>query len=207
MPAQTITYSLSQDFPGGAINSSKLQIAIQNSSIVTPLQEIDTAGDVVKIIFTNTLSAGDRTTLDNNQSHPAGGLIASTDTTPFLDNTNRFVILGYLANANLNSTSDQTIYMQSSAYILRRITCFTASGTPTLAVGGIYSGKLKTGTAIVPATQIYTALGIGKYLDLTLNAIVGSSTGSNNVVYFNLTTANGSAMTMNIALWGDDLTP
>lgn len=203
----TYTYSLSLDFPGGKMNSSKLQIAIQNSTIVTPLQEIDVAGNVVKIIFTDVLSVGDKTTLDGNTSHPAGGIIASTDNTPFLDNTLRYGILGFLAGANLNSTSDQSIYVQSTAWVLRRITCTNASGTVVTAIGGIYSGKSKTGTAIVPAIQTYAGLAVGIYKDLTLAAIVGSSTGGNNVVYFSLTTPEGSAKTCDIALWGDDLSP
>lgn len=203
----TYTYSLSQDFPGGQINTSKLQVAIQNSTIVTPLTGINTNGDAVGISFTDVLSAGDKTTLDNNQSHPAGGLIASTDTTPFLDNTNRFLVLGVLLNANLNTTADQAIYLQTANYIVRRITCWNASGSVTLAIGGIYTGKNKSGTAVVPATQAYAGLAAGKYLDCTLNNLLTSNTATNQIAYFSLTTANGSARTMNIAIIGDDLTP
>jgi hypothetical protein len=81
MAETTYTYSLASDFPDGAINSTKLVAEIAASSIVTALERIDTVGDVVDIIFKDALSAGDKTTLDNDATGPSGGLIAAHDST------------------------------------------------------------------------------------------------------------------------------
>lgn len=91
----TYTYSLSLDAPGGTINPDKLAAAIRTSSIITALAEVatDAEADTFSITFRDQLSSGDRTTLDGgtgsggtggspSSTHPAGGLIASTDNTP-----------------------------------------------------------------------------------------------------------------------------
>jgi len=75
--ATTYTYSVSLDFPGGAVNIDNLTSEIQTSSIVTALDYIQRDGDVLQIVFKLALSAPDKTTLDGNTSNPAGGLIAN----------------------------------------------------------------------------------------------------------------------------------
>lgn len=105
MPTPTnYTYSIPLDCPGGAVNPSKLQTAIRASSIVTAMSQISTyggtvvngqvsgSGSTITIYFNDVLSTADRTTLDGNNgsggtngspsgTHPAAGLIASTDNT------------------------------------------------------------------------------------------------------------------------------
>ena len=82
MASSTYTYSIANDFPDGRANPNKLDTAIRESSIITALDCINTAGDVLSIIFRDALSPADKTTLDGNTTGPAGGLIASTDNTP-----------------------------------------------------------------------------------------------------------------------------
>jgi hypothetical protein len=80
MPTPTkYTYSIASDFPGGAANTTNLTTEIQASSIVTALDRIDVAGDVLDIWFKDALSTADKTTLDNDAIGPAGGLIAAHD--------------------------------------------------------------------------------------------------------------------------------
>lgn len=79
MPEQSYDYSLSADFPGGAIDCANLVDEIAASSIVTALNRIDSTGDSVSIVFASALSAGDKTTLDGDTTGPAGGLIAAHD--------------------------------------------------------------------------------------------------------------------------------
>lgn len=80
MPTPTqYTYSITSDFPGGAANTTKLAEEIQASSIIIALDRIDVSGDVIDIWFKDTLSTEDRTTLDNDTTAPAGGLIAAHD--------------------------------------------------------------------------------------------------------------------------------
>jgi len=82
MPTPTkYIYSIASDFPGAAANTTKLQTEIQASSIVTALDRIDTAGDVLDIWFKDALSTADKTTLDNDATGPSGGLIAAHDNT------------------------------------------------------------------------------------------------------------------------------
>lgn len=91
----TYTYSLSLDAPGGAVNPDKLSSAIRLSAIVVALDSISTddEADLFSIAFRDVLSAEDREILDGgdgagdtdgapSDTHPAGGLIASTDNTP-----------------------------------------------------------------------------------------------------------------------------
>lgn len=202
----TFTYNLSTDFPGGQINSTSLEIAIQASSIVTALNGISTSGNTVQITFADVLSAGDKTTLDGNQSNPAGGLIASTPTAPFIDNTARYGILAYAKNLNLNSTADQVIIVTTNRYMIRRITVGKVSAPPVLlSAGGIYTAKAKAGTALVPAAQLYTGLSaLLSYVDLALNVVTTNKVQTTQLLYFSLTTPMGSACTTDLAIWGDD---
>ena len=80
MPTVTkYTYSIADDFPGAAVNTTNLTTEIQASSIATALDRIDTAGDVIDIWFKDALSTADKTTLDNDATAPSGGLIAAHD--------------------------------------------------------------------------------------------------------------------------------
>jgi hypothetical protein len=85
MAETSYSYTVSTDFPGGNINVDNLKAEIQTSSIVTALERIDLSGDSVSIVFKDTLSTGDKTTLDGDTTGPAGGLIASHDSTPIDD--------------------------------------------------------------------------------------------------------------------------
>jgi len=67
MAEHTYTYSKATDF-GGAINSHTLETAIYASSIETALARIDTAGDVVEVVFKAQPSQADKTTLDGGAS-------------------------------------------------------------------------------------------------------------------------------------------
>ena len=81
MPATKYTYSIAGDFPGGAVNTSKLDAEIRNSAIVTAIGRITTSGDIIDIWFKDALSSGDKTVLDGDTTGPAGGLIAAHDNT------------------------------------------------------------------------------------------------------------------------------
>ena len=82
MAEMIYTYSITNDFPNGKLNSTKLVQEINASSIVTALIGVNTRGDVCNILFKAELSAADKTILDGNTTHPAGGLIAAHDNTP-----------------------------------------------------------------------------------------------------------------------------
>jgi len=93
MPTATkYTYSKASDFPGGVVNTTNLSDEIQASSIVTALDRIDTAGDVIDIWFKDALSTADKTTLDADTSGPAGGLIAGHDGAPLVEEATHVIL-------------------------------------------------------------------------------------------------------------------
>ena len=122
------------------------------------------------------------------------------------------ILLGSLIAANFNSTADQqiTIFSNPSKYIIRRIVVTNASANLTTAAGGIYTAVSKGGTAVVVSSQVYTTLtGSTLFLDLTL-----SVSGSANItvkssipnLYLSLTTAQGTAATADVYVYGDIIT-
>lgn len=115
-------------------------------------------------------------------------------------------LLGLLKSANFNTTDDQPITILSNRYILRRIIVANASANLTLAAGGFYTAASKGGTAIVAVTQVYTALSVAsKFLDVGLAAILGTDVRTETALYLSLTTAQGSAVTADLFIFGDDL--
>jgi len=87
MAKTTYTYNITNDLPGGKVHSGNLHTEIEASGITTVLKGINTngggfsngviTGGTLKIVFADALSAGDKTTLDNNLTGPSGGLLAS----------------------------------------------------------------------------------------------------------------------------------
>lgn len=76
------TYTISQDFPDGEVNTSKLLYEIQSSAITVALDVIERNGDQLSIIFKAVLDPTNKNILDGNTTGPAGGLIANHDNTP-----------------------------------------------------------------------------------------------------------------------------
>ena len=114
--------------------------------------------------------------------------------------------IGVLRSANMNSTADQAIDIKPDRYIIRRISVVAPTRNMTLAVGGLYTEAGKSGTTIVASTQVYTTLtGNTKYLDLTLAAGVTGDILTDQTIYFSLTTAQGTAATADIYVFGDPL--
>lgn len=122
------------------------------------------------------------------------------------------ILLGSLIGANFNVTTDQqiVIFDNPSKYVLRRIVVTNASVSLSTAAGGIYTAVSKGGTAVVAATQTYSALtGSTLFLDLTLNTAGNAHITVKSSVpnlYFSLTTAQGSPATGDIYVFGDILT-
>jgi hypothetical protein len=89
MAITAYTYSVANDFPGGAVDTSNLweEISASGSGITIQLDDIqidpnNDDADRIDIIFKNALSTGEKTTLDNDTTGPAGGLIAAHDNVP-----------------------------------------------------------------------------------------------------------------------------
>jgi hypothetical protein len=117
-------------------------------------------------------------------------------------------LIGLLRGANMNTTADQAIVCTPKKYIIRRVIFTNASISLTTAQGGIYTGLVKSGIAIVPAAQVYTSLtAASKFIDTTLGASTGTDTFTNQGVYLSLTTPQGAAATADIYIYGDAVEP
>lgn len=115
-------------------------------------------------------------------------------------------LLAVVKGVNLNTTNDQSLPMRSSKYVIRRVVVVNASASPTLAVGGFYTAASKGGTAIIANTQVYTVLtATTKWVDMTLATILTTDVRTETTLYFALTTAQGSACTADIYIFGDPL--
>lgn len=117
-------------------------------------------------------------------------------------------ILGSLRAANFNVTTDQAIAIppQTTKWAPVGIWVTNCSGTMTLAVGGFYTAASKGGTALVAASQAYSALsGATIILPTTLAANIATTTLTVSTVYLSLTTAAGSAATCDVYVLGVDL--
>lgn len=115
------------------------------------------------------------------------------------------VLLGKVSGVNMNVTTDQSIIINSSNYIIRSIVVTNASTSLTLAVGGVYTAAGKV-TAVVSSAQAYSLLTSStKTLDLTLNALGLSDRRTETTLYLSLTTAQGTSSTVDIYIFGDKL--
>lgn len=137
----------------------------------------------------------------NNKSIISNNIDAENGTPT---NASKYVLLGSLIGADMNSTSDQAIYLNASKYVIRKIVVTNASTSLTTAVGGIYTAASKGGTDIVAASQVYTALtSSSKFLDLTLEAEAGTDIFTQMPLYLSLTTPQGAAATADIHIYGE----
>jgi hypothetical protein len=121
----------------------------------------------------------------------------------------RYGLLGSLIGADMNSAADQAITIASGVtkYIIRRIVVTNASISLTTAVGGIYGNLGKTAPVIVAAAQVYSGLTTSaKFIDLTLEAIVGTDILTMTTIYLSLTTPQGAAATASVFVFGEDVT-
>lgn len=119
------------------------------------------------------------------------------------------MLIGRLLGANFNVTTDQAIPMFGlsalNKFRVTRITTKNASISLTTAAGGIYTAASKGGTAIVASSQAYTSLSASTLvLDDTIATTPGITIwAAGTPLFLALTTAQGSAATADIYVFGD----
>lgn len=117
---------------------------------------------------------------------------------------NDYRLLGKKISANMNSTADQLIAIGSPKYYIDKVVVTNASISLTLSVGGIYTAASKGGTQVIGSTQVFSGLTASSKIVLLTSLVAGDVlTGSQ--LYLSLTTAQGSAATADIYLYGYDL--
>lgn len=122
------------------------------------------------------------------------------------------VQIGALVGANLDSTLDQAIGIVppagTSSYALDAVAVTNPSGSLSAAEGGIYTAPAGAGVAVVPSTQVYSALTtnapntVGSILFLTIEANVLLSV---TTLYLHLSVAQGAAVTADFRVYGRPL--
>ena len=115
--------------------------------------------------------------------------------------------LGKLLNVDLNITTDQIIpIINTSKYVIRSIIVTNASATlaASIAAGGVYTAASKGGGAVVAAAQVYTSL-TSAAVATNLTIAIGAIARTEAALYLSLTTAHGSAATIDIYVFGDVL--
>jgi hypothetical protein len=112
-----------------------------------------------------------------------------------------YILLGELLGASMNTTADQAIVMYATSYIPDKIIIKNASVSLTLAAGGIYTAASKGGTAIVGAGQVYSGLTTTtKFISATVASLTDLIIATS--LFLSLTTAQGSAATVDILIFG-----
>jgi len=117
-------------------------------------------------------------------------------------------LLFYLKGANLNSTADQPFTVNGSLPAKFRITdivATNASGSPTTAVGGIYTAASKGGQAIIYAGQAYATLTAATALQQLAFGTGSAELSYSGTPILSLTTPQGSAMTADFYIFGAPL--
>jgi hypothetical protein len=113
----------------------------------------------------------------------------------------QFQVIGQLLGANFNVTTDQAIPLwPGKAGIVTHIVVTNASTSLTLAAGGFYAGAGKTGSIIVAAAQVYSALTAAGLALMPAVAVPVRVTGGQ--IFFALTVAQGGVATADIYVCG-----
>ena len=109
-------------------------------------------------------------------------------------------VIGRLLNANMNSSSDQTITLHPGQWKIEQVMVTKPSTSLTTAAGGVYTATAKGGTAVVAAGQVYS--GLTTTTDVVSATIAATPTISNNTLYLSLTTPQGAAATADVFVFG-----
>ena len=118
-----------------------------------------------------------------------------------------FRFLGSVTGVNLNAaapTDIGTIAIRSGSYIPLYVIVYGASADSSTAQVGVFTGAGGTGTTVVTAAALTGLNASGKYKILTLASLDTPLTAT--TLYVRLTTAQGSAATANVAIYGISLT-
>jgi len=117
---------------------------------------------------------------------------------------NSYRLLGKIVGANMNSTSDQAIAIGAAKYFIDKVVVTNASTSLTLAVGGLYTTTSKGGSQILANTQVFSALTASTKIIL-LSSLITADVLTASQLYLSLTTAQGSAATADVYLYGYEL--
>ena len=115
------------------------------------------------------------------------------------------VLVGFVKGLNLNQTGDVVIQFLDpySNITFRRITVTNASINPTTCRFGIFTGAGGGGNTVVAGSTSLSQCPTTKCTALTIASPSTTDVQAANCLYFNLTTGQGAAATIDIYVYGD----
>lgn len=115
----------------------------------------------------------------------------------------RYGELGSLTAVNLNvGNQDNSITIEASRYRIDKVTLENPSGAVLTATAGVFTAPSGGGTTIA-ATQVLTALSATtKFMDMTLQSVVGTDVFTASQIYFRTGTPEGTARTCSVRVFG-----
>ena len=113
-------------------------------------------------------------------------------------------LLASAQSVNLNATGDTVMpVINTSRYSVSNVVFTNASTSLTTAAAGVFSSAAAGGTAIVSNVALSGQTSASVVTNATINS-TAAQTGQN--IYFNVGTAQGAAATMDVFVYGYDLT-
>jgi hypothetical protein len=120
------------------------------------------------------------------------------------------VQIGKLTGANFNSTADQAITITNpgaNGYVIDFFFITNASTSLTTAAGGIYTSTAKGGAVVLAEATTYSTI-TGTAINTAANGFLAGGTRlwlNSAILYFSLTTPQGSAATADVYVFGRPL--
>jgi hypothetical protein len=153
--------------------------------------------DLSELIAYSAASGADHLTMKGLRDRFAQLGILKNRAAPIPTMPVRFI--GRLLSANMNSTADQAITLDAGHWRIEGIYATNSSVSLTAAAGGVYTAAAKGGTVIVAAGQVYS--GLVNATDVLAETMAATPTVSGSI-YLSLTTAQGSAATADVFVFG-----
>lgn len=126
-----------------------------------------------------------------------------TPTMQVLGSNQAFRLLASFKGVNVNATGDTILPIVASTFFsVERVLFANASVSLTAAAAGVFSGPAASGTAIVANAALSSQtsnLIVNRPTVATTNAMTGQ------MLYLNVGTAQGAAATMDVYIYGYDL--
>lgn len=116
-----------------------------------------------------------------------------------------FANYGLLAEAqgiNVNAVADTSLTVGASRYVIDRIIVANATLSLTTATAGLFTAAGGGGVTLAADQALSALTSSAKYLELSEQAIVGTDVRTEGTLYFRIGTAQGSAGTVSVSIFG-----
>lgn len=187
--------------------TKRVQIATDNITVanVSALDGSSPAGSGVFMDVADSTAVAPYWTWNGNLVSPVFSFgAAPVLVSPFAPLMGTLTQLFVLNAANMNSTADQQFNQMFpfSKYVVSFVVAANPTASITTAAGGIYTAASKGGSAIIPASQVYSGLKTASDAINPQVATSGQELLSQSGVYLSLTTPQGSAATADLFIMG-----